>query len=160
MAIAELLHSMQFLAMQNFEKLLTLYKASFLSHELLAKITINASEQQSSVPIEFYSVLPKFRNNMRLNNNFNDLEITLLLNPNNKIIDMDFGLRQGTVLSPTASKIEHLTLKSQHYFAVKYMLHYVDFKALQLRECYHLSQQVNTNPIFIAGQSYQKSIFN
>uniref|UniRef100_A0A1I8PNS2 RRM domain-containing protein n=1 Tax=Stomoxys calcitrans TaxID=35570 RepID=A0A1I8PNS2_STOCA len=157
----ELAISLQLLAEQSSEKILALYKRSFLTNAALATFELNAENAFG----KFSSILPKFRNNRKLNNNFNDMEITLLQNP-------AIGLLPPTDFSPvapilagnlTAIKQEPpqlFTLRSQQGFGINYLLQHVEINSLMQRACYHPDQRVNSNPVWIAGQSYQKSIYN
>lgn len=198
-AVLDLAKSLQMLALQNSEKLLLLYKRSFLTHGPVAKFCLDIDNPLT----QFCAVLPKYRNNTKLNNNFNDLEITLLQilppplqrKPQQNAMsspavqlrpELDLTLHQsgeGGGIDDDASgscsnvdgklqmvmmkhqnnamkKIEYFTLKSQHGYGITYILRYVDIIGVERRECYHLAQRFNSNPIWIAGQSYQKSIYN
>lgn len=173
-AIRDLVLSMELLAKQSSEKILVLYKCSFLSHQTVASFALDSDDPYG----KFYSILPKFRSNKRLNNNFNDLEINLLQNPaidflarmphlnieNATMILKNYNSLVGGGVcddkGQDSPKLELITLKSQHGYGIKYLLQYIDINSLAQRSCYHVDQQVNTNPIWIAGQSYQKSIYN
>lgn len=171
--IAALAASLQTLGQQNHEKLLLLYKRSFLTRQPVATFCLDVNNPLT----QYCGVLPKFRNNAKLNNNFNDLEIVLLLmlptqphQSNEQYIDFIIYKRVGDVImhqqqlmpkSHDVKKCKCFTLKSQHGgYGIKYTLRNVDIIGLELRECYHPAQRVNSNPIFIAGQSYQQSIYN
>ncbi|KAM7349992.1 uncharacterized protein ACRADG_008697 [Cochliomyia hominivorax] len=182
-AIIELAASLQILAQQNQEKLLLLYKRSFLTHQSVATFCLDIKNPL----VQYCAVLPKFRNNTKLNNNFNDLEMTLLLmssHPqeqqqpiitNEQMLISKFyngagnaqmlNLNMATLRQPhqqhAVKKFKCFTLKSQNGgYGIKYTLRYVDLMGVELRECYHPTQRVNSNPIWIAGHSYQQSIYN
>lgn len=163
--------SMQILGEQNQEKLLLFYKRSFLTHQTLATFCLDVNNPLT----QYCAVLPKFRNNTKLNNNFNDFEITLLLmrplpqakQTNEQLLELNCNKSEGTMQQqissppPVVKKCQCFTLKSQHgSYGIKYTLRYVDIIGVEHRECYHPAQRVNSNPIWIAGQSYQQSIYN
>lgn len=179
--ISELASSLEILAQQNPEKLLLLYKRSFLTQQSIATFCLDAKNPLA----QYCAVLPKYRNNTKLNNNFNDFEMTLVLmsttqqpqtqNEQQHLFDIDFYKRgyfgrhiimpmqpyQSVPQPQGVKKFKCFTLKSQNAgFGIKYTLRYVDIIGVELRECYHPEQRVNSNPIWIAGQSYQQSIYN
>ncbi|KAI8121222.1 APOBEC1 complementation factor [Lucilia cuprina] len=179
--IIELAASMQILGQQNQEKLLLLYKRSFLTHQPVATFCLDVNNPLT----QYCAILPKFRNNTKLNNNFNDMEITLLLmmplsqakQPNELLNVKNFDKniegfmqqqkkhqlqqQQQHIQAQSVKKCSCFTLKSQHgSYGIKYTLRYVDIIGVELRECYHPQQRVNSNPIWIAGQSYQQTIYN
>ncbi|XP_075155373.1 uncharacterized protein LOC142228749 [Haematobia irritans] len=157
--------SLHLLAEQNSEKILVLYKRSFLTNNTVATFELDSENPYG----KFYSILPKFRNNKKLNNNFNDMEITLLQNPsiglfmqNDEISQLieTFSHEIQLKIHEPSQNIEQFTLRSQHGYAINYMLQHIDLNSLAERLCYHGDQRVNSNPVWIAGQSYQKSIYN
>uniref|UniRef100_A0A1I8M5Y6 RRM domain-containing protein n=1 Tax=Musca domestica TaxID=7370 RepID=A0A1I8M5Y6_MUSDO len=161
--ILNLAYSLKLLAEHNSEKLLILYKRSFLTSQQVASFELDSENTFS----KFYSILPTFRNNQKLNNNFNNMEINLLQNPEIEHLpircntDLFKFPKYGNERTFGKKSIrEHFNLKSQHGYGVKYILAYVDYNSLAQRTCYHVEQRVNSNPIWIAGQSYQKSIYN
>lgn len=167
---------MEILAQQNPEKLLLFYKRSFLTQHSLATFCLDDKKHFA----QYCAVLPKYRNNTKLNNNFNDFEMTLVLMSRTQpqtqneqhSLDIDFykrGYFGRHIIMPMqqhpqplgVKKFKCFTLKSQNAgFGIKYVLRYVDIIGVELRECYHPAQRVNSNPIWIAGQSYQQSIYN
>ncbi|XP_073835587.1 uncharacterized protein [Musca autumnalis] len=161
--ILKLAYSMKLLAEHNSEKLLLLYKRSFLTSQQVAAFELDVENPYT----KFYSILPTYRNNQKLNNNFNNMEINLLQNPDIEHLPLNFNVNFCKVSNYRNERLltkirmaEHFNLKSQHGYGVKYPLQYVDYNSLAQRTCYHVEQRVNSNPIWIAGQSYQKSIYN
>ncbi|XP_054730746.1 uncharacterized protein LOC129239334 [Anastrepha obliqua] len=154
-SIAELAAALQVLAQYSTELILNIYKRSFLVLQSCISLKRDGSIAN------FYGIFPKFRNNPPLNHGFNDIEITLIVSNVTFESDHHACPAEGTDMQQYTGRKQHcLLLKSQRVRnADGYTLRYVDLDQLENREFYHLEQRINVSPIWIAGQSYQKTIF-
>uniref|UniRef100_A0A1A9VVB5 RRM domain-containing protein n=1 Tax=Glossina austeni TaxID=7395 RepID=A0A1A9VVB5_GLOAU len=158
-AIRELLIALQLVAAHNSKIVLNMYKRAFLTHNPVATFCLGSNHPLG----QFYAILPKFRNNPKLDNDFNDMEINLLLKVQEDVNTTDSVIETKTINEISAKqaifKTEILFLKSQKIPKIK-RLRYVDIEALISKECYDTQQYINSNPVWIAGQTYQDAIYN
>uniref|UniRef100_A0A1B0BIV3 RRM domain-containing protein n=1 Tax=Glossina palpalis gambiensis TaxID=67801 RepID=A0A1B0BIV3_9MUSC len=158
-AIRELLVALQLIAAHNSKIVLNMYKRAFLTHNPVATFCLDSNHPLG----QFYAILPKFRNNPKLNNDFNDMEINLLLKVKEDVNTTDSVIEIKTIneisVKRAIFKAENLFLKSQKIPKIKHQ-HYVDIEALISKECYDTQQYINSNPVWIAGQTYQDAVYN
>lgn len=188
-SIRSLVNSLNTLAVQDHEKLLSSYVQSFLTRKPLADISVMVPG--TNLTQHFYSIYPKFRNNSPLENNLNDTEIVLLeelladlKRPSSHRSEFilsqmvkSTALEQGSQKLPYFSEqyekydIERHSLETQSYINYNlesndtnnqsFFLQHINLQLLETRECYHPLQRSNTNPVWISNRrSYQTSIYN
>uniref|UniRef100_A0A1A9W6D2 RRM domain-containing protein n=1 Tax=Glossina brevipalpis TaxID=37001 RepID=A0A1A9W6D2_9MUSC len=151
-AIGELITALQLLAACNYKILLKNYKSAFLTRNRVASLCLVANHPFG----KFYAILPKFRSNPKLSNNLNDMEINLLLMIQENV---KCNVREKCTFG-AVFKTDIIILKSQIIPNIRYVLRYVDIEALISKECYHAQQYINSNPVWIAGKTYQDDIYN